>query len=100
MKTVLRKVCKIKKLVNILFLRGKYVKIRKNTIRFEATASSSVVKDNCKLRARNLQLSFTTDEEAVASKRMVFLRIFTYFPRKKSIFTSFFIYMTAELVKK
>ena len=43
--------CKIKKLVNILFLRGKYVKIRKNTIRFEATASSSVVKGNCKLCA-------------------------------------------------
>ena len=29
------------------FLRGKYVKIRKNTIRFEADASSSVAKGNC-----------------------------------------------------
>ena len=28
-------------------------------------------------------MPFTTDEEAAASKRMVFLRLFTYFPRKK-----------------
>ena len=46
---MLRKVCKIKKLVNILFLRGKYVKIRKNTIRFEATASVEVETNLCRI---------------------------------------------------
>ena len=36
--------------------------------------------------AHNLQLPFTTDEEAAASKRMVFY----VFSAQKSIFTSFF----------
>ena len=38
------------------------------------------------MRAHNLQLHITTDEEAAASKRMFFFTIFTYFSAKNNIY--------------